>query len=125
LKFSPAADYEARFGAPENRWRASEFLEVFADLNLAELQVRFADQMLALTPDGQVDIEDLVSQPVEKLFPRKSLREVQPWVTPEMREAFAWPYREKGLDDLSVLLLLLSGRKPLEEHRRGPGVQEG
>jgi hypothetical protein len=32
-----------------------------------------------------------------------------------MREAFAWPYREKGLDDLSVLLLLLSGRKPLEE----------
>jgi SAM-dependent methyltransferase len=116
LKLS-AAEYEARFGAPENRWRASEFLEVFADLNFAELQVRFADQPLALTPDGKVDIEDLVSQPLEKIFPRKSLREVQPWVSPEMRDSLAWPFREKGLEDLSVLLLLLSGRKPQEEHR--------
>jgi SAM-dependent methyltransferase len=104
-------EYQSRTGGPENRVRAGEFLEIFADAGFEILAARLRDTDLKLNGAGTTDLVDLLLTPFEALCPRKSLDEVVPLVDEAQRASFAPTFRDRSLQDLSALGLLVVARK--------------
>lgn len=105
-------EYVAKTGGPENRLRASDFLKLFNTAGFESIKTRFSISPLKLTKSGKVELIDFLFQSFDGLWPYKDLNEIVPWVGTEMRDAFVSPYREKDLQDLSVLMMAVTCRKP-------------
>lgn len=112
LKLTPE-QYRAATGDSENRVRAGEWLDLFRAAGFEIAAARFQDVPLQLNERGSSDLVDMASWPLEKFFPAGSLEEVRPWVSDQERAGFAAPFRDMDPRDLSVLGLLVIGRKPL------------
>lgn len=106
-----STDYD-QYGT-ENRWRASDFIEEFNCLGYEIKKILLTDTIVPLGPDGNMDVmEYLVSSSLESFYRFETMDAIIPWVTAEERSRFCMPFREKALEDLSVLGLIIVAGKP-------------
>jgi hypothetical protein len=106
------AEYRERTGAPENRLRAGDWLELFAKAGFEIASARFMDRAPGLLASGQTDAGRMLLVPCDALYPRRQLSEIEPWVDDALRASFDPAYRSKSLAELSALGMHVVARRP-------------
>jgi hypothetical protein len=98
LRLSPV-EFTTRYSEENNRWRPSDYLRMLEESGFSQREVRFfAQNPLS---GAESDLRWLI---LEDLSPHlnKSIREVEPWVTEEIRAGLHLDFRSFSRNELSV-----------------------
>jgi SAM-dependent methyltransferase len=112
LKYS-AEEYKTKTAATENRLRATNLSGLFKKIGLTIEQMRIQDRPPILKNTYRSDVAASMLQDFNNIAPRRSIDEIEPWVTEEYRASLHPDFQSNSLKDLSALVLVVLGHKPL------------
>lgn len=105
-------DYEKRTGAPENRVRYREYIDLFKQVGFEMHSIRLYTKLNEHQPNGSVDITKYMETGFKQDESYTSLDEVVPWVDDTYKSQFAAPFNCMDNRNLSVLYFDVVCRKP-------------
>lgn len=103
----------------ENRLRAGDFVDVFADTGFEIEGVQYIDNAPKLNAIGSTDFVDTILHPWQAAEPAEQLVHRQAWVTEEQRSSFKPPFNSKSVEELSILTATFVAKKPASGSQSG------
>lgn len=105
-----AAAFDASYTPDNNRWRPSDYAAMIAAAGFDPKEQRYFSQN-PLTSSGS-DMMWFIREDLDRHLPRE-FAGVQPWVTPEMRDALHPDFQSRSLNELSVIGYSVSALRPV------------
>ena len=102
------AEFEAAYTADNNRWRPSDYAAMVDAAGFEIMEQRYFSQN-PLSGAGS-DMMWFILEDLDRHLPR-TLADVVPWVTADMRDALHPDFQERSLNELSVTGYCVSARR--------------
>lgn len=106
-------EYIVSTGAPENRFRYSDFIKMFECVGFQIHSTRLYTQLNKHLPNGQVNIAEYIESGSRNDMSYCSLEAIIPWVDDVYKSKFSQPFRDMDNRNLSILYFDIICRKPM------------